>query len=139
MALSAFDDPSRAPRADEVAEVLGATADLWDELRKRVASRFDAISETWGCSGKSTGWGLRLKRLDRAVCYLVPRDGYFLASFALGEKAVAAARASGLPRRVLKVIDDAPRYAEGRGVRLEVRSVGDVAAAETLAAVKMAN
>jgi hypothetical protein len=139
MALSAFDDKSRPPRADELAEVLGDTAEPWDDLRRRIASRFDPIVETWGFSSKSTGWGLRLKHGERAVLYLVPRDGYFLASFALGERAVAAAHASALPRRILKVIDDAPRYAEGRGVRLEVRTAGDVAGVEALAGIKMAN
>ena len=51
-----------------------------------------------------------------------PREGYFMASFALGEKAVKAAHESDLPISVLKVIESAKKYAEGRGVRLEVRS-----------------
>lgn len=139
MALSAFDDKSRPPRADELAEVLGDAAGHWDDLRRRIASRFDPISETWGFSSKSTGWGLRLKHAERVVLYLVPREGHFLASFALGEKAVNVARGSDLPRSVVKAIDDAPQYAEGRGVRIEVRSARDVTGVEMLAGLKMAN
>lgn len=70
---------------------------------------------------------------------MTPREGYFMASFALGEKAVKAAHESDLPISVLKVIDSAKKYAEGRGVRLEVRSAEDVRNVEKLAVIKMAN
>jgi hypothetical protein len=40
---------------------------------------------------------------------------------------------------VLKVIDEAPKYAEGRGVRLEIRNKKDLEAVKELAAIKMAN
>ena len=61
------------------------------------------------------------------------------AGFALGEKAVKAAHQSKLPKAVLDLIDSAPKYAEGRAVRLEVRTKKDVALVEKLAAIKMAN
>jgi hypothetical protein len=70
---------------------------------------------------------------------MTPRKGSFGAAFALGEKAVGAARESGLPAAAMKVIDDAPKYAEGRGVRLEVRAAKDLAVVEKIAAIKMAN
>ena len=53
---------------------------------------------------------------------MTPCEGYFIASFALGEKAVRAAHETDLPVSALEVIDIAKKYAEGRGVRLEVRS-----------------
>jgi hypothetical protein len=70
---------------------------------------------------------------------MVPCRGYFVAAFALGEQACAAARKSALPTAVLEIIDSAPRYPEGRGVRLEIRSRKDLAHVEELAAIKMAN
>jgi hypothetical protein len=62
-----------------------------------------------------------------------------MASFALGEKAVKVAHESDLPVSVLEVIDNAKKCAEGRGVRLEVRSAEDVRNVEKLAVIKMAN
>jgi hypothetical protein len=70
---------------------------------------------------------------------MTPCQGYFLASFALGEKAVKAAHESNLPAEILDVIDNAPRYAEGRGVRFEVRSAKDVRNVEQIAIIKIAN
>jgi hypothetical protein len=52
---------------------------------------------------------------------------------------VKAAHESDLPVSVLKIIDSAKKYAEGRGVRLEVRSAEDVRNVEKLAVIKMAN
>jgi hypothetical protein len=137
--LSAFDDKARPPRDDELAAMLGSTFAFWNELKKRVASRFAPLSIEWGFTSRKTGWGVRLKREKRTILYMTPCKGYFTASFALGEKAVQAAHESDLPASVLKVIDSAKKYAEGRGVRLEVTSAEDVRSVEKLAVIKMAN
>ena len=139
MALSAFDDKSRPPQDDDLAAKLGSTFVFWNELKKLIASRFAPLSIEWGFTSQKTGWGLRLRREKRTILYMTPCEGYFMASFALGEKAVKAAHDSDLPISVLKVIDSAKKYAEGRGVRLEVRSAEDVRNVEKLAVTKMAN
>ena len=139
MALSALDDKSKMPDDKAVAAVLGPSKSLWDELIDTLAAEFAPVSDSWGFSGKAWGWSLRLKRKKRTILYLTPCTGYLLAGFALGEKAVRAAQESRLPKSVLKVIDEAPRYAEGRGVRLEVRRSSHVKHVTTLAKIKMAN
>ncbi len=139
MALSIFDDKGHPPKEADLKEVLGKTYKLWCTLRDHVVEEYSPISPEWGYASKSTGWGLRLKGEKRAVLYMTPCEGYFLASFALGEKAVAAAHAAKLPDCVLDIIDKAPKYAEGRGVRLEVRTAKDVESIKKLAVIKMAN
>jgi hypothetical protein len=57
----------------------------------------------------------------------------------LGEKAVKALRHAELPREVMDAVDSAPRYAEGRGLRLEVRFKKDIDSIRKLARAKMAN
>ncbi len=134
MALSAFDDRSAPPSDGDVATVLGPAARRWERIRSQLA-----LTEEWGFASRSTGWGLRLKQGSRVIVYLTPRAGSFLASLALGERAVAAAREQGLPGPALAAIDAAPRYAEGRGVRLAVSTADDVETVRQLAAVKLAN
>ena len=119
--------------------MLGSTCVFWNELKRLIASRFTPLSIEWGFTSNKTGWGLRLKREKRTILYMIPCEGYFVASFALGEKAVKAARETDLPISVLEVIDAAKKYAEGRGVRLEVRSAEDVRNVAKLAVVKIAN
>jgi hypothetical protein len=137
MALSAFDDKSKQPQEEDLKITLGSAYPHWSDLKKLIVTTYAPVSVEWGFASKSTGWGLRLKRDNRAILYMTPCKGYFLASFALGEKAVKAAHESDLPASVLAVIDGAKKYAEGRGVRLEVRSTEDVRTIEKLAVIKM--
>jgi len=138
MALSAFDDKSAPPDETMLAAVLGDTAGLWDDLMRIIAETYPPVSETWNYSGKNYGWSFRMKQKKRTILYMIPRPGHFLVAFVLGDRAVAAARDSQLPPAIKDHIAAAKRYAEGTGFRFEVRSREDVAAAETLAAIKMA-
>ena len=137
MALSVFDDRAHQPSDEDVAAVLGKTYPRWQELKARIEGRFAPVTVEWGFPTKGSGWGLRLSAPKRTVLYMTPRTGHFLVSFALGEKAVLAAREARLPAAMLAIIDAAPRYAEGRGVRLEVRTPADVSHVEKLAVIKM--
>ena len=95
--------------------------------------------QEWKSSSPKYGWSLRLKLKKRTIVYLGPCDGCFRVAFVLGNRAVAAARQSGLPKPVLKLLDEAPRYAEGTGLRLMVKGPKDLAAIRKLALVKLAN
>ena len=137
MGLSAIDSKSSEPQDADVALVLKSSFVYWNELKSLIAARFTPLSCEWGFTSKTSGWGMRLKHKGRTILYMTPCEGYFLASFALGGKAVKAAHESDLPASVLKVIDSAKKYAEGTGVRLEVRNAKDVRSVETLAIIKM--
>jgi hypothetical protein len=58
---------------------------------------------------------------------------------ALGEKAVQAALSSSLPAAAKELIAQAPKYPEGRGVRMEIRCAEDIQVAARMAAIKMAS
>jgi hypothetical protein len=139
MALSAFDDRSQTPSAQEMEATLAASAGLWNQLLDHLATEYPPLDETWVFSGKKWGWALRLKQKKRAIVYLTPCEEHFVAGFALGEKAVRAAHEAQLAQDVLALIDAAPKYAEGRGVRIEVRTGRDVGSVKQIAAVKIAN
>ncbi len=136
VALSAFADKAHQPTDDDLRFVLGKAHDAWARLIELVTARIDQILPVWGFTSEVTGWGLRLKRRGRVILYMTPRKGHFLVSFALGEKAVAAAHARKLPASLLNAIEAASRYAEGRGLRLEVRQIREVSALATLAEIK---
>lgn len=139
MALSAFDDKSHEPEADELGQMLGRSSARWGDLVGHIATEHAPIDATWNWAGANWGWSLRLKRKKRTVLYMTPCRRHFLVGFALGEKAVAAARRSDLPASTLALIAAARKYAEGRAVRLEVRTKKDLEVAQRLAAIKMAS
>jgi hypothetical protein len=137
MTLSAFDDKLKPPQSQDLAATLGSAFIFWNELKAKVEARFGPVSFEWGFTSKTTAWGMRVKAEKRTILYMTPCEDYFLASFALGEKAVKAAHDAGLPASVLKIIDEAKKYAEGRGVRLKVKSARNVLSVEKLAIIKM--
>jgi hypothetical protein len=129
-----FDDKAQVPDGKALSSALGATKPLWDELIRDITNEYPPVTEAWGFYRS-----LRLKRKARTIVYLLPREGFFLCAFVFGGKATEAARLAKLPKAVMKEIEEAPVYAEGRGFRLEVRKVKDVETMEQLAAIKMAN
>lgn len=139
MASSIFDDKLRKPSATELTKVLGRKGKIWDELKEKISAQHRPLTEEWVYSGKNYGWSLRLKQKKRAILYMTPCDGFFRVAFAFGEKAVKAAHESDLPVTVLDLIDNAPKYVEGRAVRMEIKSSKDIGIVEKLAAIKMAN
>ncbi len=139
MTLSAFTDKAQPPSDESLGEALGKSYRAWTRLVEALSEDLGPISLEWGFTSASTGWGLRIRVKKRVIVYLAPKRGFFLVSFALGERAVKAANEAGLPQSVLDVIDAAPRYAEGRGVRFEVRNLNQVRALGRLARIKFEN
>ena len=136
MSLSAFDDKSHPPTDAELTSTLGASHSVWAELLAAIDARVGGIEPTWKFSGKTTGWGLRLMRNGRVLVYMTPQSDQFLVSFVLGERAATAASTTTLPSALREAIDRAPRYAEGRGVRIAVRDATLVTALVRLAEIK---
>jgi hypothetical protein len=134
MPPNAFIGKREKPTDAELAAALGPTQALWDQLLADLA-----LDPEWNAYSPKAGWALRLKRAKRNIVYLSPCAGSFMASFALGDRAVEAARKSGLPRPVIQIIDEAKRYAEGTAVRIHVVKPADVAIVSKLAALKLAH
>jgi hypothetical protein len=136
---NAFAGHAQRPTEKELASVLGGADSLWQELIADLKRDLRLDGAEWNTYSVKAGWSLRLQLKKRNIVYLSPSSGCFLASFALGDKAVAAARKSKLPRSVLKIIDEAKRYGEGTGVRIEVHEARDVELVKTLARIKVEN
>lgn len=139
MLPNAFIGKSHPPTGAELADVLGPAKVLWDELLASLAAEYKLTIQEWNSYSLKAGWSLRLKNNGRNILYLSPCQGAFRAAFALGDKAVAAARQSNLPPSVIKIINEAKRYAEGTAVRLEIKKTKDVESVFKLAGIKLAH
>ena len=139
MATSILDDKSIIPDDVQVKDVLGKTFRFWTAIKKYFEDKQIDVQEEWKFWGQKYGWSMRLKHKKRNILYLVPSEGYFMAAFVFGDKAVAAAENSTLPESILDMIRSARKYAEGRGFRFEVRGQEDVENTKKLIEIKMAN
>ncbi len=135
---NAFIGSKTPPSETRVTAALGPSAAAWKELIAWLGVQGIAGKE-WKSVAPKYGWALSPELKKRRILYLGPCDGCFRVAFVLGDKAVAAARESDLPKAVLKEIVEAKRYAEGTGIRLFVRTAKDLAPIKKLVAIKLAN
>ena len=136
---NAFVGQITPPSDRDVAAKLGPALATWRELIDWLKKKGIASGGWKSVSPKKYGWGLRPAQKKRTILYLGPCDGCFRVSFVLGDKAVEAARTSGLPKSLLREISEAKRYAEGTGVRLMIRKPEDLASVRKLVEIKLAD
>ena len=136
---NAFIGQTTEPTTEELATALGSTFLLWNQLVDSLLHEPGVTEMEWNCLKPKWGWNLILKCKKRRIVYLGPCVGCFRASFILGDKAMAAARESNSSKKMLKVLEEAPHYPEGTGVRLLIRNAKDLPAISKLARIKLAN
>jgi hypothetical protein len=129
-----------APPADaDLAGALGPAKATWDKMLAALASGQGVSVQEWKSYSAKAGWALRLLRGKRTIVWVSPCSGCIRVAFILGDKAVAAARQSKLPARIIKMLDEAPRYPEGTGLRLHIKTEKEVSVVLQLAEIKMRN
>jgi hypothetical protein len=139
MLENAFIGKLKKPTSADVSAVLGPSKALWDDLVADVKDVCKIDGKEWKSYSPKAGWSLRLIRKKRNILYLAPSHGCFRVSFVLGDKAIKAARTSGLPARAIKIIDNAKRYPEGTAIRIDVKNSKDVDLIKQLAVIKAEN
>jgi Protein of unknown function (DUF3788) len=136
---NAFIGRTRAPGDADLAAALGAVKVLWDQIVVGMARDLGLTGSEWKSYGAKHGWALQLRRGKRNIVHLAPCEGSFRVLFILGDRAVAAARAARLGTTAAKLIDEAPRYPEGTGIRLEVSRARQIPLVRKLARIKLDN
>lgn len=136
---NAFAGQTAQPTESQLVATLGDRYELWQHLVADLTDELAIDTAEWHTSSVKHGWSLRLQAKKRNITYLGPRDGWFGASFILGDKAVGAAKRSGLGSGVLRLIAESKRYPEGTAVRIEVSSESDLPIVKKLAKIKIEN
>lgn len=135
MSPNAFIGWTQPPTDDELSAQLGAARALWNDLLTELALPV----QEWHSYSAKAGWSMKLKLGKRTILYLAPCPGSFRVAVVLGKKAVDAAHQGKLSKNLVKLIDEAPRYPEGTGVRLEITKRTQLASVKKLAEIKLAN
>ena len=119
--LSAFDNKDIMPDDSMVADTLGGTATLWDELRTYVKDNYPSVMGEWKHYGKAAGWSYKLISKKRNLLFFVPMTDCFRLRIVLGEKGCACVESdSGLPKKIKQAIRDATPYTEGRSIDIDI-------------------
>ena len=136
--ISIFQDKALTPTEQDLKNGLGNTFNLWIRIRDFVMDRYpDGLGE-WNFPGKKYGWSFRIKDKKRAIIYLLPRELYFKAAFIFGEKAMQAILESDVAESIKTELQQARKYAEGRGIRIDVKNEEPLKDIKSLVEIKLA-
>jgi hypothetical protein len=121
MDKSIFIDKTKLPSDNDLIEGLGETYQLWQSIKDYVYLKYPKAIDLWNYSGDKYGWSFRIKDKKRAIIYLLPRDKYFKVAFVFGQKATDSIMKSQISTSIKSELDSAKVYAEGRGIRIDIK------------------
>jgi hypothetical protein len=136
MSEALFSERSAKPDDSAMSTALGRTKRHWDDLAGYVAEAAPEAKPEWRHYGKKNGWVFVVRGKRSALMYMIPHEKYFTASFAYKGEAAQAATESDLPAAVIEMIRKAPKYPEGRAVRMDVKSAADLTIVKRLLVIK---
>ena len=122
MDTSIFMDKKSLPTNNELRDALVGTYEIWKSIEAYVHLKYPGAMDEWNHSGVKYGWSFRIKDKRRAIVYLLPRDGYFKAAFVFGQKATDRIMTSMVSEAIKEELAGARVYAEGRGIRIDIRN-----------------
>jgi hypothetical protein len=121
MDKSIFTDRKQIPGDKDLEEGLGGTFPLWKQIREAVSEHPSTLPGEWNYSGEKFGWSYRIKDKRRVIIYLLPREKYFKTAFVFGQKAFDEIMAGNFPETIRQELSAGKVYAEGRGIRIDVK------------------
>lgn len=130
-------DKGKKPAEAELKKALGKTFPYWKTLEEFTLKTESEAKGGWHFSGAKYGWSFRITDKKRVIIYLLPRDGFFKAAFVFGSKAYEEVISSVVSEEIKNELKAAKSYAEGREIRLEVRSKAVVNDLKTLIKIKI--
>ncbi len=139
MSVSVFDDKAVKPDEKTLLKAIGNTAGHWQKIKSNLKNEYGELVEDWKYYGQKTGWLLKVLRKKRNLFFCIPLKGSFRIAFVFGEKAVSAVQSSDLPEAINLELRNARKYAEGRGLRIDVESAKDVENIRKLVEIKVKN
>jgi hypothetical protein len=139
MSASIFIDKSQQPDDQMLSDALGGTHQILEEIKKHLKSVYGEVIQEWKFYGEKYGWQLKTLRKKRNLFFIIPYDGYFTQGFIFGDKAISAIEDSDLPDDIKETLRNAKKYAEGRGLSIDVRSSEKIEIIKKLIEIKINN
>lgn len=134
---SIFTDKNIMPAESDLSEILGKFHKLWIGICNFTLKKYPKGVLEWNFAGVKYGWNFRIKDNKRAIIYLLPRSGYFKVAFVFGEKAYNDIINSKISNEIKTELSQAKKYAEGRGIRIEIKNENQLSDIEKLIDIKL--
>ncbi|WP_284653258.1 DUF3788 domain-containing protein [Flavobacterium terrisoli] len=136
---SVFTDKNITPTNESLKEALGENFEIWEDFVDFTIQSYPGATQEWNFSGEKFGWSFRIKDKKRVLIYLLPRDGYFKTAFVFGQKATDQILESTISETIKNELRAAKAYAEGRGIRIDIKDKSMVEDIHQLITIKILN
>ena len=136
---SYFTDKKFIPTNQDLKKTLGSTFSIWENIVDTTKTLYPKAIEEWNFSGEKYGWNFRIKDKKRAIIYLLPQDKFFKVSFVFGQKATDIILNSIIADDIKTELRNTKVYAEGRGIRIDVKNKFPLKDIQELIKIKLAN
>lgn len=134
---SIFTFKNSKPTDEDLENALGNTYQIWKDIEDFTKIKYkNAICE-WNFSSQKFGWSYKIKDSKRVLVYLLPRDRFFKVAFVFGEKALAQIFESDISETIKSDLNNAKKYTEGKGIRIEVKDLSDMKDIQKLVILKI--
>ena len=120
MSENVFTAKETQPDEKMVMEKLGTNYAHLESIRQFIDDEIGATTREWKFYGKKYGWNLKTFLKKRNLFFIIIYDGYFSIGFVFGEKAVKSVLDSDIDPSLKKELEEARKYAEGRGLAIQV-------------------
>ena len=97
------------------------------------------ISNEWKFYGQKYGWQLKTLMKKRNLFFMIPSKDFFRIVFIFGDKAAAEIEKSGISAELINQVKNARKYAEGRGLPIEVYDGNYIPDIKKLIEIKIKN
>jgi hypothetical protein len=132
-------DKAEQPTNNILEGALGNTFAIWTNLVKFTLECYPNAVCEWNYSSEKFGWSFRIKDKKRVLVYLLPRDQFFKTAFVFGPKALDKIMESDVADFIKLELVQAKAYAEGRGIRIDIKDVTNLVDIENLIRIKISN
>jgi|SRR5688572_6729735 len=122
MDASIFLDKTKRPSQEDLIIALGKSFSYWKSIYDLVYLKYPDASSEWNFPGQKYGWSFRIKDKKRTIIYLLPGDKKLLVAFVFGQRAFEKIIDSKISEEIKLELQSAKVYAEGRGIRIEVKN-----------------
>ena len=139
MAESIFDDRNVVPNDRMLVKALGKAGKLYEGITDHLHAEYGELTREWKFYSKQSGWTMKTRKKKRNLFFLMPLKNHFKLTFVFGDKAVSVIEKSDLPAHIIESLRKARKYAEGRGIQIDVKSMKDVKNIIKLVAIKVDN
>jgi hypothetical protein len=120
--ISIFPHKESEPTDEDLQLAFGDSYDIWTRLNDFVFERYPKGILDWNYPGKKWGWNYRIKDKKRAIIYFLPRENYFKVALVFGQKAYDMIMESNISAEIKNDLQEATKYAEGRGIKVDVKN-----------------